>query len=91
MKQYKIVDVNYVINKAKQLGSKLNQSSLYGIVFKQNQHNIEHVLFEIAQQANSNKYSKSGVITAVGSELVGLAVLMYPEAKIGDAYPMKKL
>lgn len=87
MKQHKILGTKYIITKAKLLGSKLKPKSLYSLIFIQNQDKIEHVLFEIAIQANSSAGSKSGVTIAVGKELVDLAVLMYPNAKIGDAYP----
>jgi len=75
-----------IIKKAKALGKKLPDGSIFGAVFKNNPNNIERVLFEIAQQANSSKVSKETTIRAVGSSLVDLALKLFPDVTINDTF-----
>lgn len=49
----------------------------------------ELALFEIAQQANTNIYSRMGAINVVGPCLVNLALELFPDARLGSTFKRK--
>lgn len=74
-------DNNELLAKAKTLGH--NITGIYQKAFKGHE---ELFLFEIAQQANTDEVSKDGAIKVAGNELVEIALLLYPNVKIGDKF-----
>lgn len=79
-----------ILAKAKKLGGKLPSSSMYGELFKNNKNNTEQILFEIAQQVNSDKKTKDATVRAVGTSLVELALELFPDVGIKDAFKKNK-
>jgi len=80
------MDRSKLIDRARELGDNLNPKSLYGFLFKQNQTQLEALLFEIAQQANTNEITKKGMIKTVGSEIVEISLYLFPNLTLEDKY-----